>query len=90
MEENAKKIGDLGKELFERLTKMNDAIDEVGKKLKNSVESYNKLVGTFDGRVLVTARRFGELGVGDTTGLESSERVETHVRETAETGNEHN
>lgn len=90
MEENAKKIGDLGKELFDRLTKMNDAIAEVGKKLKNSVESYNKLVGTFDGRVLVTARRFRELGVGDTTGLESNEGVETHVREIAETGDEHN
>jgi Uncharacterized protein conserved in bacteria len=37
MEENAKRIGDLGKELFERLTKMNDAIAEVGKKIKNSV-----------------------------------------------------
>lgn len=88
MEENAKRIGDLGKELFERLTKMNDAIAEVGKKIKNSVDSYNKLVATFDGRVLVSARRFGELGVGDPTSLESTETVDTTIREVAESRKE--
>lgn len=90
MEENAKKIGELGKELFERLTKMNDAIAEVGKKLRNSVESYNKLVGTFEGRVLVSARRFEEFGVGDSTDLESTEQVETAVRELSDGENEIN
>lgn len=90
MEENAKKIGDLGKELFERLAKMNDAINEVGKKIKNSVDSYNKLVATFDSRVLVSARRFGDLGVGNSTDLDNSETVDISVRELTENRNDNN
>lgn len=81
MEESAKRIADLGKELFDRLTKMNEAIGEVGKKIEKSVDSYNKLVATFDGRVLVSARKFGELGVGNATILETPKQLEKTVRE---------
>ena len=84
MEENAKRIGDLGMELFERLTKMNEAIGDVGKRIEKSVDSYNKLVATFDSRVLVSARRFGELGVGNTTELETPEQLEKTVREVSD------
>ena len=84
MEENAKRIGNLGKELFERLTKMNEAIGDVGKRIEKSIESYNKLVATFDSRVLVSARRFGELGVGSTTELETPEQLEKTVREVSD------
>lgn len=52
MEENARKISQLGLELYDRLSNMNEGISDVGKKIGKSVESYNKLVGTFEGRVL--------------------------------------
>lgn len=81
MEESAREISRLGLELFERLSKMNEGIGDVGKKIKSSIDSYNKLVATFEGRVLVSARRFKELGVGDSTSLEIPEKVETPVRE---------
>ena len=88
MEENARMISILGKELYERLSKMNNSIGELGKKIDGSVKSYNKLVGTFEGRVLVSARKFGELGVGNNDTLNSSEQLETAVRDLSITDNE--
>lgn len=60
--ENAQKISDLGKELYERLQIMVDHFENIGKNLEKSIESYNKAVGSFESRVLVAARRFKELG----------------------------
>lgn len=81
MEENALKIAKLGKELFERLWKMGGSVGALGKKIGNSVDSYNKLVGTFENRVLVSARRFGELGVGDGSSLDSLEFIDKIPKE---------
>jgi len=81
MEENAQRISNLGKDLFERLSKMNESISDLGKKIDNSVKSYNKLVGTFEGRVLVSARKFNELGVGTADEIQSPEDIDALTRE---------
>lgn len=59
--ENAKAIGELGKEMYKRLSDMSSHISRIGKGLETSVEAYNAAVGTIESRVLVTGRKFKEL-----------------------------
>jgi DNA recombination protein RmuC len=59
--ENAHKISDLGRELYERISTMSDHFSRVGNSLKGAVENFNKTVASLDGRVLVTARKFQDL-----------------------------
>ena len=63
--ENSKKIGALGKELYKRVVDMGGHFTQLGGNLKKAVESYNKTLGTFESRVLVSARRFEELKIAD-------------------------
>jgi DNA recombination protein RmuC len=60
--ENAQEISNLGKDLYERISKFTCHLEDVGKHLDRSVDSYNKAVGTFEGRVLVSTRKFKQLG----------------------------
>jgi DNA recombination protein RmuC len=60
--QNAQEISDLGKQLYERLSKLVDHIRRLGRSLETSVKTYNEAVGTMESRVLVTARKFRELG----------------------------
>jgi DNA recombination protein RmuC len=60
---NAREVQVLGKELYQRLSVLGDHVAGVGKGLDNAVSAYNKAVGSLEGRVLVTARRFVEMGV---------------------------
>jgi DNA recombination protein RmuC len=59
--ENAQIISDLGRELYKRLADMTGHWVKLGKGLNGAVESYNKAVGSLEGRVLVTARKLKEL-----------------------------
>jgi DNA recombination protein RmuC len=64
---NAREISRLGKELHDRLRNMGTHVEALGKGLDRAVESYNKAVGTLESRVMVSARKFVELG---TEGIE--------------------
>ena len=59
--ENAAEISALGKELFKRLSDMGEHLNRIGGSLGRAVEEYNKAVGTMEGRVMVTARKFADL-----------------------------
>lgn len=63
MTENAKVVAELGRELYKRMRKMGDHFDKLGKHMGQSVESYNKLVGSVEGSVMPQARKFAELEV---------------------------
>lgn len=61
--EDAREVGKLGKELYERLATAAGHLKRVGGGLNSAVENYNKFVASFEGRVMVSARRFQALNV---------------------------
>ena len=78
---NAEEVAELGKQLYERMGKLASHWTDVGSKLEKTVAAYNASVGTLEGRVLVTARRFKELGVATEDGeIEAPEPVDTVPR----------
>jgi DNA recombination protein RmuC len=58
---------------------MGGHVARLGKQLGGAVEAYNRTVTSLESRVLVTARRFGELGVV-TEPLDAPEQVERSPR----------
>lgn len=82
--EEAMAIGQLGREMYERLAVAASHLRKVGGGLNSAVENYNKFVASFEGRVLVSARRFRELNV-DTGAkeIESAEAIDTLARDPA-------
>jgi len=59
---NAKEISELGAELYKRIADLGGHWIELGRNLSRTVESFNGAVGSLESRVLVSARRFRELG----------------------------
>jgi DNA recombination protein RmuC len=62
----ARQIGELGKELYERLAKAADDLRKVGSGLSTAVNNYNSFVSSFESRSLVTARKFRDLNIEPT------------------------
>ncbi len=63
--DKAREIHELGRDLYERLGTMGGHLDRLGRSLTGAVSSYNRAVGSIENRVLVSARRFGGLGVAN-------------------------
>ena len=61
MEENARQISELGRNLYESVRALAKHIADLGSRLNSSLEAYNKAVGSLEGNVLVKARRFKDL-----------------------------
>ncbi len=58
---DAKKIAEVGEELYRRLSKMSDHFSKVGKNLDSAVGAYNDMVGSMETRVLPKARELHSL-----------------------------
>jgi DNA recombination protein RmuC len=59
---NAEEISRLGRELYDRARTFADKFETVGARLDSTVKAYNDAVGSYDTRVMVSMRRFKELG----------------------------
>ncbi len=79
--ENAEKISDLGRELYERVCKLGDHFANLGKKIGGTVDAYNEAVGTLEKRVLPQARRFPDLGIRSGKEAPVLDTVEKSARE---------
>lgn len=84
MAEEARAIGQLGKEMYDRLSTAASHLRRVGGGLNSAVENYNKFVASFEGRVLVTGRKFRDLNI-ETGGkdIEEAAAIETRASEPA-------
>ena len=80
VEENAKQISELGKSLYERLRTFAGHLSAMGRNLGQSVDAYNKAVGSLELRVLPAARRFKEMGAAGGDEIETLDPVDKVTR----------
>ena len=79
--DNAKAISELGQELYKRLSDLGDHIQKLGKGLGMAVNAYNSAVGSLESRVLVSARRFKDMGAAaGGAEIEEVKQIETSSR----------
>jgi DNA recombination protein RmuC len=61
MEENARKISELGRNVYESVRVLGGHFESLGSRLKSSLDAYNQAVGSLEGNVLPKARKFRDL-----------------------------
>jgi DNA recombination protein RmuC len=80
VEESAKQISDLGKSLYERLRTFATHMVVMKRGLDQSVEAFNRAVGSLEGRVLPAARKFREMGAAGGEEIELLEQIDKVTR----------
>ena len=69
--EDAKKLFDLGKELYSRLATLSEHADKLRRSIESTVNSYNVFASSLEQRVLVTARKLDGLDESKVIGTPS-------------------
>lgn len=64
LSKSAKEIIQLGQELYKRLIDMQSHMVKLGKSLTSCSENYNKMVSSYESRLLVSGRKFHKMGIG--------------------------
>jgi DNA recombination protein RmuC len=59
---------------------MAEHLSDVGRGLEKAMESYNKTVGTFESRVLISARRFKDLKATNEQDIDTLTTIDTAPR----------
>ena len=84
LEENAEKVAKLAKEMYDRVGTMLEHVVKMGSNLKTANVSYDAMIGSMEQNLLVTMRRFKELGVVQENepmkSLEALDRVPREVK----------
>lgn len=79
--QSAEEIRSLGTELYDRLAVMAEYVADIGANLKQAGAAYDRFLGSLESRVLVTARRFRDLGVSATKEIAESTPLALETRE---------
>ena len=78
--EHADEVARLGSEVYDRVGKVLELVSKMGKGIESSTRAYNDLVGSIESRMLVTLRKFRELGVVQTE-IDEVKQIEVATRE---------
>jgi DNA recombination protein RmuC len=79
--ESAQEISELGRELHGRLVKLSTMLATLGTRLNGTVKAYNETIGSYEARVLPSARRFAEHGaVAEDAEIPELEEVGSRAR----------
>jgi len=78
--ENAEYIRQIGDELYGRLSTFADHLNKLGRSLAGSVQHFNKAVGSFDSRILPSAKKFNEMGISANKDVDRVEQIESSTR----------
>ena len=76
---DAREVLEAGRELHHRLGTFTSHLGKVGRSLDSSVAAFNEAVGSLQSRVMVTARKFEDLGLAGTT-VEDVEQLTRRAR----------
>jgi DNA recombination protein RmuC len=78
--ENYREVAALGKQFYERLALFVGHFEDVRRKLDGAVRAYNDAAGSFESRVLVSARKLKDLDVTTAADLPAAEPIDTVPR----------
>jgi DNA recombination protein RmuC len=78
--DNYREVAALGRELYDRVAKFTDYFDDVRRKLDGAVQAYNQAAGSFESRVLVSARRLRDMDVTTSPEIPTAEPIDTVPR----------
>ena len=80
LSQSAQQAGQLGKDLYERMSVLAEHLSTIGQALTKSVQTYNKAVGSLETRIFPAARKFKELGIASDKDLPLLEALEVAPR----------
>jgi len=78
--EEAKSLWELGKELHERAAVAFEHAGKLGDSIRQSVERYNRLVGSIDSRLMPTLKKFEDAGAGSAKTMPEIKQVDSQPR----------
>lgn len=78
---NAEQIRAIGTEMHSRLVNFVKSYGTLRQRISQTVDAFNGSVGTLEGRVMVSARRMAEMGVGDANEMGPVEPIQAGLRQ---------
>jgi len=81
LSENAQRIQQLGAQLLKQLSGMAKQLAKASRGLDSAVRAHNEAVSCFEGKLVDTARRMGQLGVAGSAQLEAPSPAAVSVRQ---------